>query len=299
MGRIHRRAFHVLAEAVDNGAHDRFLHEQRRRRRLAAEHGERARSVGRRIEGGDALVAHGRLVGDAQPLHAIDTVAGEGVVLLVVGDEVIAPLGVDEAHRRLTVDAAVALGSRLFVHVVLHVAEGHLAAAPDGLVQRVHVMEHRLVLHLDAAFHVHVLGKRGGLVAGAQRRQPFGEAMGHTNREEARGLHGVGEQHELGGGEGARDEGVADRVRGKLRDVETEVAKGVQVAVHRFALGLDARLSQPGDDFGAGEAVTLVGALVEHLGEVEQLQFLALARHRAPLSPRSPTLADRLRNRGR
>ena len=285
MGRIHRRAFHVLAEAVDNGAHDRFLHQQRRRRRLAAEHGERARSVGRRIEGGDALVAHGRLVGDAQPLHAVDAVAGEGVVLLVVGDEVVAALGVNEAHRRLAVDAAAPLGLWALVHVVLHVAEGHLPVAADGLVQGVHVVEHRFVLHLDAAFHVHVLGKRGGLVAGAQRRQAFGEAMGHANREKARGLHGVGEQHELGGGEGARDEGVADRVRGKLRDVETEVAKGVQVAVHRFALGLDARLGQPGDDFGAGEAVALVGALVEHFGEVEQLQFLALARHRAPLSP--------------
>ena len=147
------------------------------------------------------------------------------------------------------------------------------------------MMEHRFVLHLDAAFHVHVLGERGGLVAGAQRRQAFGEAMGHANREKARGLHGVGEQHKLGGGEGARDEGVADRMRGKLRDVEAEGAKGVQVSVHRFALGLDACLGQTRDDFGAGEAVALVGALVEHLSEVEQLQFLTLARHRAPLSP--------------
>lgn len=93
---------------------------------------------------------------------------------------------------RLAVDAAAPLGLWALVHIVLHVAEGHLPVAADGLVQGVHVMEHRFVLHLDAAFHVHVLGKRGGVVTGAQRRQPFGEARGHTIDEEARGLHGVG-----------------------------------------------------------------------------------------------------------
>ena len=48
-------------------------------------------------------------------------------MLFVVGDEVVASLGVYEAHRRLPVEPSVLLGHGPLVDVMLHVAEGHLA----------------------------------------------------------------------------------------------------------------------------------------------------------------------------
>ena len=122
-------------------------------------------------------------------------------MLLVEHDQVVVAFRVHELHGRLDIALAAVLEHLLLGRVVFEVDERDPALERDGLLDAVDAAEHRLVLHLDAAFHVHALVQQRALPPRGQLLHALHQRVALALREEARALHGIHQQQQLMEGE--------------------------------------------------------------------------------------------------
>ena len=163
--------------------------------------------------------------------------------------------------------------------IVLEVDERDPALERDGLLDAVDAAEHRLVLHLDAAFHVHALVQQRALPPRGQLLHALHQRVAFTLREEAGALHRIHQQLQFGERERAVLHGVLHRRALVGAHVHAELAQRLDVAVDGLALGRDAQRFQLPDDLRHREAAFGIGLLLEHPHEVQQLELLTIDGH--------------------
>ena len=108
----------------------------------------------RGVEGSNALVARGLFFRYVDVEHAVNAIIHEAFVLLAPGYQVIAVVRIEQLNRSFFVDCAIASQHSLLVFVVLEVLELDFATHRNGAADGVDVVENRLVLCFDAAFHM-------------------------------------------------------------------------------------------------------------------------------------------------
>ena len=112
------------------------------------------------------------------------------------------------------------------------------------------------------------------LMAAGQSGQLLGETLPLRALQKGRRLNGVHQQLQLSRIKLAAGEKPAGSVSLAVFDVQSGQVQHLQIGIDAFALGADALLLQPGDQFRHADRMLFVAVAAEDLEKPEQLQLL-------------------------
>ena len=291
---------HILAEHVDDIAEHRLVRAEDHAGILAREHIDMLFHICRQVE----LSAVGtcerfkglRALGEKLHIrHAVDAVVADVVVFVIVTDEVIlALLGdqliwVDDILPRRAVGMPAAM--QLLIRMILKIAEPHLAAAVDRLVEQLHIIKQLLIVGLIPGRHARDVLHARSEVDVRELRELFDQLLVLLIRDMAGEQHAVDEQAQLAVGELAFEIKVRENdvlllaavlIAGGTRgftviDVVAELDQVHQVAFDRLAVNRHIVLAAEDIlNLALAETVVLVRIALEDIQYIHDDQLLGL-----------------------
>ena len=161
----------------------------------------------------------------------------------------------------------------LLMLVVFEIAEFDFAAKRYRALNGVDVVEHRLVLALDATLDVHLLSQVFIHVFAAELSDAFDEGATLAFGKEFRRLHGIGQKQQLLLLEIARGQAIFDGRAIVLQNVVAKCTQTIDITIQGFTFDIHAELGELSDDLRRGKAVIVVGLTLENASQMQQLQF--------------------------